>query len=121
MSPPSASIPSRARARSTHARALRRAAVLLAPLALLGPARALASGASDGPPDAPPARELLVELTASARLAGTSGSAFGAEVVARALERAGFEVDVDERVVLLSLPTSPNSQPVFRTTRVVPS
>ena len=54
--------------------------------------------------DAPPARALLRELTRTTRLAGTSGSAFGAEIVTRLLEEAGFDVEVDERLVLLSLP-----------------
>ena len=58
-------------------------------------------GAASG---ARPARELLLELTETPRLAGTSGSAWGAELVARRLAEAGFEVEVDEREVMLSLP-----------------
>lgn len=57
------------------------------------------------PEDAePPSRALLKELTAQARLAGTSGSTFGADVVARHLRAAGWQVEIDEREVVLSLP-----------------
>lgn len=52
----------------------------------------------------PPSRALLRELTASTRLAGTTGSSFGAKVVARHLAAAGYEVELDSREVLLSLP-----------------
>ncbi|MDP6409472.1 MAG: M28 family peptidase [Planctomycetota bacterium] len=55
--------------------------------------------------DAPsPARELLLELTRQPRLAGTSGSRWGADVVARHLREAGWRVELDSREVLLSLP-----------------
>lgn len=56
------------------------------------------------PTQATTARELALELTGSARLAGTSGSLVGARRVARHLEQAGWEVELDRRVVLLSLP-----------------
>ena len=52
----------------------------------------------------PPARALSLELTAAQRLAGTRVSLRGAAFVQRVLEEAGFQVQVDERVVLLSLP-----------------
>ena len=52
----------------------------------------------------PPSRSLSRELTAEARLAGTSGSRRGAEFVARVLKEAGWEVEVDPRQVMLSLP-----------------
>jgi len=55
-------------------------------------------------PDPPPSRALLLELTRQPRLAGTSGSRWGARFVARVLSEAGWEVELDERVVLLSLP-----------------
>lgn len=53
---------------------------------------------------APPSRELLKSFTERPRVAGTSGSEWGARWVAAQLEAAGWEVDRDERVVLLSLP-----------------
>ena len=56
--------------------------------------------------DAPPSRALLLELTRSSRLAGTSGSKTGADFVAGVLKQAGFEVEIDEREVLLGLPRS---------------
>jgi N-acetylated-alpha-linked acidic dipeptidase len=77
------------------------------PPSTLAPAVLLAAlGLLPAPPGAgdPPSRGLLLELTAEARLAGTTGSRFGADVVRRHLERAGFEVELDDRVVLLSLP-----------------
>jgi len=52
----------------------------------------------------PPSRALLLELTSQARLAGTSGSRWGAELVARKLDEAGWQVEIDSREVLLSLP-----------------
>jgi N-acetylated-alpha-linked acidic dipeptidase len=52
---------------------------------------------------APPSRELLLELTSGPRLAGTSGSWRGARFVGGVLERAGWSVEYDERVVLLSM------------------
>ncbi len=53
---------------------------------------------------APPARALARELTSSSRLAGTSGSAWGARLVSRVLRKAAWEVELDSREVLLSLP-----------------
>lgn len=53
---------------------------------------------------APPSRELLKAFTERPRVAGTSGSEWGAQWVAAQLEAAGWEVERDERVVLLSLP-----------------
>ena len=53
---------------------------------------------------APPSRELALELTSTARLAGTVGSVTGASIVARRLEQAGWKVELDEREVMLSLP-----------------
>jgi N-acetylated-alpha-linked acidic dipeptidase len=50
------------------------------------------------------ARELSRELTAAPRLAGTSGTRQGAQIVARHLTEAGWKVELDERSVLLSLP-----------------
>ncbi len=55
-----------------------------------------------------PARALLLELTRSSRLAGTSGSQTGADFVARVLREAGFAVEIDEREVLLGLPRAIN-------------
>ena len=52
----------------------------------------------------PPARALSLELTSTPRLAGTTGSLVGARICARHLEAAGWEVELDERLVLLSLP-----------------
>lgn len=63
------------------------------------------SGAPGATP-APPSRALLRELTAQPRLAGTVGSKVGAEIVRRRLVAAGFEVELDERAVLLSYPRS---------------
>ena len=50
------------------------------------------------------ARALSLELTATPRLAGTIGSHTGARVVARHLAAAGWQIELDEREVLLSLP-----------------
>ena len=55
-------------------------------------------------PSAPPSRALLRELTQQPRLAGTTGSRWGAVFVERELLRAGWEVEIDAREVLLSLP-----------------
>jgi N-acetylated-alpha-linked acidic dipeptidase len=52
----------------------------------------------------PPSRALLLELTRSGRLAGTCGSKTGADFVAGVLKQCGFEVEIDEREVLLGLP-----------------
>ncbi len=54
--------------------------------------------------EAPPSRALLAELASRPRLAGTAGSHWGAELVAKHLSEAGFEVEIDSREVLLSLP-----------------
>lgn len=54
--------------------------------------------------DDPPSRALLLELTATPRLAGTPTSYRAVEVVSRVLTEAGWEVEVDSREVLLSLP-----------------
>jgi N-acetylated-alpha-linked acidic dipeptidase len=56
------------------------------------------------PAEEAPARALLLELTRSSRLAGTCGSQTGADFVARVMREAGFEVEIDEREVLLGLP-----------------
>lgn len=80
-------------------RCARLAACLLAALTLLPPVEARTG-------DGPPSRALLLELTGTPRLAGTSGSLNGAKIVARHLRAAGFEVEIDEREVLLSLPRS---------------
>ena len=54
---------------------------------------------------APPrSRDLMLELSAEPRLAGTSGGLQGAKVAARQLRAAGWQVEFDERVVVLSLP-----------------
>lgn len=68
---------------------------------------ALACGlplASAATPQDPPSRRLLAEFTSQARLAGTVGSVRGAEYVASVLRRAGWDVEIDSREVLLSLP-----------------
>jgi N-acetylated-alpha-linked acidic dipeptidase len=54
--------------------------------------------------DAPPARQLLLELTEATRLAGTRGSRLAADRCARRLEEAGFEVEIDQREVVQVLP-----------------
>ncbi|MCY2958746.1 MAG: M28 family peptidase [Planctomycetota bacterium] len=64
-------------------------------LALLAPA----SRAGD-----PPARELLLELCETTRLAGTRASQVAAHQVARRLEAAGWQAEIEPRVVLLSYP-----------------
>ena len=74
-------------------------------VALLVPAVARPDPALQDP--APPrerARALSLELTAAPRLAGTIGSLQGALVVARRLEAAGWQVELDQRVVLLTYP-----------------
>jgi N-acetylated-alpha-linked acidic dipeptidase len=55
-------------------------------------------------PAMPPSRELLKSFTERPRVAGTSGSEWGAQWVATQLEAAGWTVERDERIVLLSLP-----------------
>lgn len=72
-----------------------RAALLLLPLPLLP---------GNAAPDDPPSRELLLELTATPRLAGTPTAYRAVEVVEGVLREAGWEVEVDSREVLLSLP-----------------
>lgn len=64
------------------------------------------TGSVAPPPEAaaPPSRALLLALTERPRVAGTSGSEWGAQLVARVLADAGWDVERDERVVLLSLP-----------------
>ncbi len=52
----------------------------------------------------PPARALSRALTSQPRLASTEGGHAAARWVGEVLEEAGFEVTLDERVVLLSLP-----------------
>ena len=54
--------------------------------------------------DEPPARVLHREITASARLAGTTGSLWGARTVARRMVDAGLDVEIESFDVLLSLP-----------------
>lgn len=54
--------------------------------------------------DAPPSRQLLLELTEATRLAGTRGSRLAAERCARRLEAAGFAVEIDQREVVQVLP-----------------
>jgi len=73
----------------------RRAASTTAFLAL--PVLAMAS-------EDPPARALLRELCETTRLAGTRASLVGAEQVARRLAAAGFEVEIEPRVVMLTYP-----------------
>jgi N-acetylated-alpha-linked acidic dipeptidase len=58
----------------------------------------------DSPGNEAPSRRLLRELTQQPRLAGTTGSRWGAVLVERELLRAGWEVEIDAREVLLSLP-----------------
>ncbi len=53
---------------------------------------------------APPSRELLHELCRHPRLAGTSTSRRATDMVVRVLREAGWDVTLDEREVLLSLP-----------------
>ena len=89
---------------------LRLAALALGPL-LLGagtgtPGSAAGLGDAEQEPASPEAqaRALLRELCGSTRLAGTAPSLRAAELVRDELARAGFEVEWDEREVLLSLP-----------------
>src|SRR5262249_22035261 len=73
-------------------------------LSLLLPLQTTPGGAPAAPE--PPSRALLRELASAPRLAGTIGSIRGADVVKRHLEAAGFQVEIQEQVVLLSLPRS---------------
>lgn len=88
-------------AHESTAQRVQRACSKLALAALLAPLAVAQS-------EAPRARELLLELTSTTRLAGTSGSRVGAEIVARPLRAAGWEVEFDEREVLLCLPRHVN-------------
>lgn len=54
--------------------------------------------------EAPPSRDLLLELTRTPRLAGTPASYRAVTFLEEVLTEAGFEVEVDSRLVLLSLP-----------------
>lgn len=54
--------------------------------------------------DAPASRALSLELCKAPRLAGTPSSLHAVESVSRALRAAGWEVELDRREVLLSLP-----------------
>src|SRR5689334_21512357 len=72
----------------------------MSPLPLVAALFALAPYTTEDPPS----RALLLELTAQPRLAGTIGSKVGAEIVAKHLRAAGWDVEIDEREVLLSLP-----------------
>jgi N-acetylated-alpha-linked acidic dipeptidase len=78
------------------------------PLVFDPAAQSQAPRASEAPSPAsePPSRALLRELTTSPRLAGTCGSMWSAELVARWLRDAGWQVEIDDREVLLSLPRS---------------
>jgi N-acetylated-alpha-linked acidic dipeptidase len=67
-------------------------------------AAALAIAAAPRQEAEPPSRQLLRELCAAPRLAGTVGSLRAARWVAGKLEEAGWRVELEERVVLLSLP-----------------
>ncbi len=87
----------------------RRAPRTLALIALTIGVGAACAGVADrsverGRGSEPRARELSRALCAAPRLAGTDGSRRGALWVAAQLERAGFTVTLDERLVLLSLP-----------------
>lgn len=64
----------------------------------------LAWGQEPSSSEPPRVQRLLRELCSTSRLAGTSGSIRAAEMVRRELSEAGFEVEWDERLVLLSLP-----------------
>lgn len=81
-------------------------ALLLLTASPQAPARVPAQAPPQAPPAqaAPPSRALLREFTSRARLAGTTGSHWGALFVQRELEAAGWEVELDAREVLLSLP-----------------
>jgi hypothetical protein len=61
------------------------------------------SAVSSAQEQAPPSRELLLELTAQPRLAGTSGSLRAARFVGGVLEKAGWKIEFVEREVLLSM------------------
>ncbi|MEM7310061.1 MAG: M28 family peptidase [Planctomycetota bacterium] len=72
-------------------------------LLLLAPTQAGPPPAAPTPND-PPARGLSRKLTAQPRLASTEGGMAAARFVAMTLAKAGFEVELDERIVCLSLP-----------------
>lgn len=59
-----------------------------------------------GQADRPRTQELLEDLCATSRVAGTPTSLAAAEFVRERLEAAGWRVEWDERLVLLSLPRS---------------
>jgi N-acetylated-alpha-linked acidic dipeptidase len=64
-----------------------------------------AVGAAPVPAEsAPPSRAMLFELTQQPRVAGTIGTKVGAKICADWLEAAGWQVEIDEREVMLSLP-----------------
>lgn len=65
---------------------------------------ALSALPQDAPDPEPPSRALHRELTASQRLAGTSGGLWGARTVARRMQEAGLRVEIESVDVLLSLP-----------------
>ena len=78
--------------------------MLLIPIILVSLPAVGATSQEAAPPPAPRIQRLLRELCSTARLAGTSGSIRAAEMVRRELLGAGFDVEWDERLVLLSLP-----------------
>lgn len=81
------------------------AALAAAPsLATEPPAAGSHASVRDDPGAEPPSRALHRELTASARLAGTSGGLWGARAVARRMQEAGCEVEIESFDVVLSLP-----------------
>lgn len=81
------------------------ASILLAPgsasPAFQAPA---ADGSEKARSDAPPSRELLLELCETTRLAGTRASQVAAHQVARRLEAAGWRAEIEPRVVMLTYP-----------------
>ncbi len=80
-------------------------ALVIAALVVRGAPSAAPAQAPDGDAAARErARTLSLELTAAPRLAGTAGSPASAQLVARHLAEAGWKVEIDRRVVLLSLP-----------------
>ena len=77
---------------------------MASPLLRALPIVALATLAPAQEATEPASRRLLRELTQQPRLAGTTGSRWGAVLVERELLAAGWEVEIDAREVLLSLP-----------------